>query len=110
MDDAIKELQVSLEESLNELNRVATKALVAQIIIIIEQCRNGGPSNVVLMWSEKHTPVNLKEFIYSKRPKPFTYAVILPTGYIDFPIELDGLSKVKLHLPQNTLLIYFKPE
>lgn len=98
-------LQETLEQSLQEMNKKAMKELAAQIVSTVKQLQFGEPDKVTLLWEEKTTPGQLKEFIYSQGIQSFDYAMLLPQGKQSLGLEIQQKEVIELKLPQNILLI-----
>lgn len=105
----IQQLQETLEESLLEMNKDAMKKLSAQIAATVSQLQNGEPSKVMLMWKAGTEPDAIKQLIADNWSTPYVYSVLLPLGKDTCDLELARLAVVPLNLPQNTLLIYYRP-
>ena len=107
--DPIQQLQKVLEESLEEMNRDAMKKLTAQIVATVTQLQNGEPSKVMLMWEAGNEPEAIQTFIKDNWKDHYTYSVLLPLGQRKTDLELARLGVVYLDLPQNKLLLYYRP-
>ena len=107
--DPIKHLQQTLEESLLEMNNEAMVKLAAQIAATVTQLQNGNPSTVTLMWRAGEEPDAIREFISKNWDNNHVWTLLLPTGRVNADLELQGLEVVQLNLPQNKLLLYYRP-
>jgi hypothetical protein len=107
--DPIQQLQQTLEESLLEMNKDAMKKLAAQIAATVSELQNGDPSKVMLMWEAGNEPEAIKQFIAEHWKDHYTYSVLLPLGRAKTDLELARLAMVELDLPQNKLLLYYRP-
>ena len=107
--DPIKHLQETLEQSLEEMNRDAMKKLAAQIAATVLQLQNGEPSKLSLLWAQGDEPDAIKQFIQDGWGRNYTYSMLLPSNRLSTGIEITGFNVVSLELPQNKLLLYYRP-
>lgn len=109
------ELQEAIEETLNQIGRENARVMAAQIVGLVEQIRNGGPSRVTLIWDEPDTPQAIKELIYSdpqraeilKEHHGYYSAILLPIGRTHCPDFFSGSQSLEIRLPQNKLIVYY---
>jgi hypothetical protein len=110
------ELQKAIEDTLVQIGKDNAKIMSAQLVALVEQIRNGGPSKVTLIWEALDTPMAIKELIYSDAYRAkilnehhgFYYAILLPTGRTSFPDMFTGYcTSFIIDLPQNKLIVYY---
>lgn len=112
------DLQKAIEDTLTQIGRENARVMAAQLVSLVEQIRNGGPSKVTLVWEEPDTPKEIHKLIYADKERHdilmenhgYYYAVLLPMNRTEFPAFFEGdggKSVMRIDLPQNKLIVYY---